>query len=331
MTTRSATSKTVTIFEGPDGGGKSTMAKEFATHTNARYVHHSNYPSVRESLPRMFLESMLPALLGYEDVVLDRSWESEPIYGDVFRNGKSRVTRSQMRALDRIALRCGGVIVRCLPPWEVARDTFNGRKSEELLDNDGQLRKVYDAYAGDYFDNSTNLNGVDYDFTNALPGRSLSESAWSLRQLVEHQREKTPPHPIQVASAGNLRAKILIVGESFAAHQDRDALYQLPFCGMFGGYSPWLNYQLAQAKIQEQSLLWVSADELERYPELFNYVPQVTKIVALGVRASTTLHRLGRSGFKTFPHPQYTRRFANATPYALIEYLKETIRDQSAS
>src|SRR3546814_15272272 len=55
--TRNAKACAITIFEGPDGAGKSTLAQEYAQLTNARYVHHGPYKQVGDGPGRMSVES----------------------------------------------------------------------------------------------------------------------------------------------------------------------------------------------------------------------------------------------------------------------------------
>ena len=86
------TSKKLTIFEGCDGSGKTTAAREFAEQTGAKYVHFHNLPRIKKGLGRMYVEAMLPALLGYQEVVFDRSWLSETPYGEAFREGRDAGT-----------------------------------------------------------------------------------------------------------------------------------------------------------------------------------------------------------------------------------------------
>src|SRR5882757_4772670 len=101
----------LTIFEGPDGSGKTTAAKAFAAEMGARYVHLPQFKRVTTGLPRMYLEAMLPALLGYQDVVMDRCWLSEVPYGRVFRDGADRVGEISRHMLERVALRAGALVV----------------------------------------------------------------------------------------------------------------------------------------------------------------------------------------------------------------------------
>lgn len=322
--TRNANSCRVTIFEGPDGAGKSTIAEEYAKRTGARYFHHGPYKRLGwPGLSRMFVESMMPALLGHEDVVLDRCWVSEPIYADAFRQGKDRVGMARSRQLDRLAMRCGAVIVKCLPPWAHVKSSFTGRQADEYLDNEQQLLRVYGDYSHDL---NTHLHEVEYDYTKSL-GKPLGLVAMELERLVEYQRVKNPCHSLNVNSAGNLSAPILLVGDSFAERQDSDPLYQWPFGSLSNiGCSMWLSRQLDDADISEQSLLWVNADELtnEWVVPLFDREGGPPQIVTLGEDAERKVASLHLSRHSA-NHPQYWKRFCSGTPggYPLLRILKD--------
>lgn len=322
MTTRSANSKSVTIFEGPDGSGKSTIAQEYAQLTRARYVHHGPYKQVGDGLGRMFLESMLPALLGYEDVVLDRCWISEPIYADAYRQGNDRVGVARARILDRVALRCGAVVVKCLPPWAQVKSCFTGRLDDEYLDNEGQLLQVYGQYQHDL---NTHLHEVEHDYTQYL-GESLGLVAGTrIKPLVDQLRAKNPTHSLRVNSSGNWNARVVVVGEDFGEHKNNDAMYQHPFGSLNGsGCSLWIANRLADDGISEQGLLWVNADELVRVPEFVEWHAG-KQFVALGDKAAETLVKLGVTNVAVSLHPQYWKRFQNAWPYPFTKALKEMI------
>lgn len=327
MTTSSANTRAITIFEGPDGAGKSTLAQEYAQLTRARYVHHGPYKQVGDGLGRMFVESMLPALLGYQDVVLDRCWLSEPIYADAFRGGNDRVGMARARLLDRLALRCGAVVVKCLPPWAFVKETFNSRKAEEYLDDDAQLLAVY----GDYQHGlNTHLHEVEHDYTQHL-NKPLSLVVMNdVKPLVEMQRSKSPCHSIRVNTAGNWDAPIVIVGKDFGEHKNNDAVYQWPFGSLNGnGCSFWLARELEEAGISEQSLLWVNAGELAKVPEFFDWHAG-KRFISLGDTATCALQDHGQSYYPA-PHPQYWKRFKSGFEYPLMKILKEAVHDAYAN
>jgi thymidylate kinase len=136
------------IFEGPDGGGKSTAAKAFAEKTGATYVHHGPYTG-ENYITHHYLDSMVPALSGVCDVILDRCWISEPIYGAVHRNGKIRVSDTARRFLEHTAATlCVVKVLIYLPPYDVCLANFNRRRGQEYLDSARKLRAVYDLYNG---------------------------------------------------------------------------------------------------------------------------------------------------------------------------------------
>lgn len=299
--------KRLTIFEGPDGSGKSTAAKAYAAATNAVYVHFGPLPNVSDGLARLYVEAMLPALLGYQDVVFDRSWLSEVPYGEAFRGGADRLGPDSRRMLERLAMRCATVVVRCLPPVETCVANFSAHKGEEYLQAEEQLRQVYQCYE-DRFD--TELPWEDFDYT-CQDIIHLSAACTG---------DRTKPHLVNIHSAGNARAKVMLVGEKFAERKNQDPWYQWPFASFSGlGGSQWLTAELRHAGIREDRLFWVSADELTG--DLF--VPGGGfKIVALGAAASDKLRSLGATEYSTVAHPQAHKRFFSNMPYPLIDLLK---------
>lgn len=315
--------KKITIFEGPDCSGKTTTAQEYATQTGALYFHHGPYKGVTSGLPRLFFESMLPALHGHRDVVLDRCWLSEPIYGYTFRKGENRVGDVFTRMLERAALRCGAVVVNCRPPWERVAETFLKRREEEYLDNLHQLRAVYE----DYEDLPTGLSEVLHDYTSYEheDGHTpLGLVVEDIRQNVEHLRRGSPAHRRRILTSGNSVGGVLIVGDSFANHKNGDPLLQLPFQSFNrNGCSAWLAQQLIDANIEEMSLMWVNADELQRHHEHLGDGFFHREVIALGEKASATLNVLGVP-HDVIPHPQYWKRFKRDT-YPLIPALQSIV------
>lgn len=299
------TSKRLTIFEGCDGSGKSTAARLYAQDTGAKYVHFHNLPRVVHGLGRLYVEAMLPAVLGYQDVVFDRSWLSELPYGQVFREGQDRLTFADRRMLERLALRCGAIVVRCQPPWEEVLNTYRGRKAKEMLKNEAQLRDVYDIYAGQI----TELPAVTYDFT-------IDDYSALIRDI---DVLRTSSHPLDIQSAGNWDADIILVGESFAERKDQDPWYQWPFASFSGdGCSQWITNQLEHVR-EESELLWVNADQdLEL---LLNEELEGRQVIALGAKAAAELQRL-KIRACVVPHPQHHKRFGGKKPYALCQLIQ---------
>lgn len=300
-------SKKLTIFEGCDGSGKSTAAQRFAQDTGARYVHFGNLPRVAAGLARLYAEAMLPAVLGYQDVVLDRCWLSEQPYGTVYRAGSDRIGAVSRRMLERLAMRCGALVVRCDPGEAVCLANWRARQHAENKDweDDAGAAAVNEQYRA----LRTELLVVDYDYSN--------QPDFFEPHILDTFRPAC--HPLEVQCAGNLYAKIALVGESFAEVKDQDLFYQWPFASFSGqGCSRWLTEQLHIANIRENDLFWCNIDMVK--PGSFD-VESVEYLIALGGVAHKRLDELGYQHY-TVAHPQYAKRFTSGTPYELISLIK---------
>jgi hypothetical protein len=214
--------------------------------------------------------------------------------------------------LERLALRCQPVVVRCNPPLDVIKANFEARKGEEYLKDVDQLVQVAEAYDR----MSTAIPMVDYDYT--------VNGAWHGLELdLATAREFTGLHLTTMWSAGNLRAKILLVGESFAERKNQDPFFQWPFASFSDqGCSRWLTRQLIGAGIDEARLLWVNADQFTHPGHDYWIYAGTDFVVALGAKASAKLSELGVR-HTSFVHPQAWKRFHATEVYPLIQYLEE--------
>jgi len=298
-------SKSLTIFEGPDGAGKSTIAKKYADEIGAKYVHFPALPRVNQSLGRMYVEAMMPALLGYQHVVFDRCWMSETPYGEVHREGRDRLNQASRRMLERLAFRCGAVVVKCLPPVETCIENFRKRKGLEMLRSEQELSAVW----GIYETLRTELPMVTYDYTWDLGesfSRDLDDDIIDLR---------TSGHPLDIQSAGVLGAPVILVGDSFAERKERDSWYQWPFGSFSGeGCSKWLTDELNKAAIRECDLMWVNSDQpLDAVEILLGQ-----QVIALGQIAASACYA-NKIEAQVVEHPQYWKRFKSNQTYSLIQ------------
>jgi hypothetical protein len=299
-------SSKLTIFEGPDGGGKSTAAKVYAESTGAKYVHFPALPRMGRNLGRVYVEAMMPALLGYQDVVFDRCWLSEVPYGVAFREGRDRLTDASRRMLERLAMRCGAVVVKCQPAWETVKANYLSRKHMEMLDNEHQLKTVYDLYAGQ----STALPVLNYDYTKGDLFK-IDKMAIDLEPM------RFIRHPLDMTSAGNWEARVVLIGEAFAERKDNDAWYQWPFASFSGeGCSQWLAEKLDLIEVSEDQILWLNSDQ--DLSVLYDLDPE--RIIALGNQAYDQLYRL-KIKAATVPHPQAWKRFNHGQRYPLLDLI----------
>ena len=301
-------SRNITIFEGPDGSGKTTAAKKYAELTQALYVHFPALPRVTDGLARMYVEAMLPAIMGYQPVVLDRCWLSETPYGEVFREGRDRLSNAARRMLERLARRCGAVVVKCQPDFDTVVDSFRKRKGMEMLKSERQLKRVYDLYVT----TPSELPVVMHNFKQ--------DTFLDMVNLIA--RHRSPGHPVSLASAGNWKAPVVLVGEDFAERKNQDPWYQWPFASFSGeGCSKWVTDEIIRAGIREDDLLWVNSDQdltmLER-----DHSPV---FIALGRVAYDELRKYDVKAVALVEHPQYWKRFKANQPYPLIQSIYDAL------
>jgi len=168
------------IFEGPDCGGKSTLIEAIAQTDSWAKVHHGPYLDLdADHLMGKYIQAMNIARNG-ANLLMDRSWLSEPIYGKVFRDGKNRLNEFYTEILESTAASLDARIVLCIPPWQTVKYRWLERKGvdsdAEYLDRVEQLKKVYDAYDDLFFTLDTCLPIIRHDYT--------SRSTLNLKEII---------------------------------------------------------------------------------------------------------------------------------------------------
>lgn len=99
------------IIVGPDGSGKSTLAKQLSAQTGYPIQHRSK-PKDQAEKDAMMTMYMDLARTG-KNVILDRAWYCEMVYGKVMRD-KSYISTEQMHELEELlAANGGGLIIHC--------------------------------------------------------------------------------------------------------------------------------------------------------------------------------------------------------------------------
>lgn len=274
---------TVTIFEGVDCSGKTTAAKQFAEFHNADYVHFSAMLNYQTDLPRVYIEAMMPALLGYKNVVLDRSWLSERPYADVFRGGKSRLTTLDVTMLELVAAKCQASVIYCDPPYFEMENTFKKRlkDGDEMLESVAQHKAVYDAY--DIY-RSTSLPVVAFDYTTE-----------SINKIYLPRPFKSTIGKM-ISGSLSKNGGLVVVGDFKITQGDSDPFMQFPcvnFTSPLDGLKvpPQLQllYDLKVGHgVNVNTVAWVDINE--DLSELYNVMP--CSVVAIGPEAQAKLYDL---------------------------------------
>lgn len=259
-------SKSITIFEGVDGAGKTTVAERYAKATGAKYIAFKEYPHMGPGYSRMYLEAMLPAIMGWEDIVFDRSWLSEWPYADAYRNGQRRLTLHAQRVLERVALRCQTCVVLCNPGIDAVEASYKQRQQDEMLKSIDQVRQVYNAY----FYPHTALPIVGYDYT------LYSQEEGDIHLLSGIMKSRTQPIKAQVLVVGTRRAVLIVAGKYRHPVAECNLHTPIPFTDFNeAGQLSSLTSLLEETRVGEHKIMWVdtswehSLELLGEYPKSF--------------------------------------------------------------
>lgn len=103
----------IIIIEGPDGSGKSTLAEQLHRQTGYTVLHRTQ-PKTEEDKQRM-MEEYIQVIRAGKNVIMDRSWYSEMVYGPVMRD-TSIISYLQMYELERMVAKNGAIVIHCTAP-----------------------------------------------------------------------------------------------------------------------------------------------------------------------------------------------------------------------
>ena len=125
------------IIEGPDGAGKSTLAKSLADRLdmNILKMTANGGQSVQEYLQK----------LACDGVIIDRCWVSEQVYSDLFGR-KPRIDNDDAEALTKFCGRAGIPIIVLLPPLHVVIGRLNERGDEYADVVCPNITEIYKRY-----------------------------------------------------------------------------------------------------------------------------------------------------------------------------------------
>jgi len=308
----------LTIIEGPDGGGKSSLAEALATHYRTNRIHHHG-PYKGLSNPAIkYYASVKRGQRADRHLIMDRSWVSEPIYGQAVRHGANRIGTALRRMLERVALSGQGLIVYAFPSYETCLANIKDRdKDAYLLHRPGLFREVYDGYHGTII-TPASLSHVVFDYEH--------DNLKTLTQRIDALRPPVNPGPgIGAWCPGK---SILIVGER--ANQANGAPTH-PFVSIQRGNvgcSAWLAEQLEAGGLPEHRLYWVNAltpDNRYTDPSFIEHL-RPRAVISLGRMAKVWCERMARVDSRyhhTYPHPQYWKRFKTKLDYPLLTDLRK--------
>lgn len=147
----------VVVLEGPDGGGKTTLAN-YLRDTHDYDIVKTGPPSTDDATTE-YLDVLYTAIHG-QPTVLDRCHLGEAIYGPLLR-GADRMGADGLSVIERVIARHGVRLIICAPPWQTLVEGW--RSKEDLVKDEATLRTIYDKYLA----HAARLSIVPYDWTAA--------------------------------------------------------------------------------------------------------------------------------------------------------------------
>lgn len=127
---------------GPDGAGKTTLAKKLAKEWGLNYKHFCR-PSVDEvnNQQQMYID----AILAEDNVIFDRNWICAKVYGEVMRN-TVEITAAEIAAIELAALAAGPcLLIHCTDNTDKLWERCNER-GEEYVTARSQLHTIRLSY-----------------------------------------------------------------------------------------------------------------------------------------------------------------------------------------
>lgn len=333
----------IIMLEGPDGGGKTTLAKALVDRFDAFYIHgrvHKEVWRYHVAAARLAAKKSQHGL-----VVIDRNWLSECIYGPVFRDTNGY--HPGERSLDRVFLKHATLHIMCLPHDHDELIANFDRLRERRREHYTSVRAVAARYR-DFFDGNPDASFMGNYATQLahLGGVARLRHDWmrydwmqqgnhidtfcdlAMHQLGELRERQYQPalehdHPNVVGHLAS--AKVLFVGEALG---DPTGPVEWPFCARCN--SPeFLNRNLHIIGWNEADSMMTNMLHRDQHLSALVHKRPRLRVVTLGRVPERLAKRVDIKPHRELNHPQYERRFNQhgRLGYQYFEKLAEATSD----
>ena len=132
----------IIILEGPDGSGKTTLAKYFSDKLGYEIKHRSN-PKTQKEKDEM-MQSYKDDIMNEENIIWDRGFHSELVYGPIKRD-KTYISIDQMLELEKDLSIKGTMVIYCTDEIQTLWKRCTSR-GEAYIKNIDELQVIKDGY-----------------------------------------------------------------------------------------------------------------------------------------------------------------------------------------
>ena len=318
------------VLEGPDGGGKSTIARELESAWLAMRPHHramvvhTGPPDPYDQCAYEEYELGLDAkrdevLSDHTLVILDRWHVGDTVYARYRPDAKSRLTPEGMDHVEMSLSSLGALKVMVLPPFHIVNTRVHNDGDDYISLAD--LQRIHDEYAA---------HQKKYSY-QVVAGEGWLIPEWTLkpssiaRGLILRSRAHDKPamaRDFAVVSAntwtGSLKPEVIIAGDELGPANERFTRPFTPFSPATCG--EWLLRSIRDAGIATTCGIINTGHPGVDLLALASLAPDA-RWIALGSKAAKRLDDHGISCNRV-PHPQWSRRFKHGEPEAYTSLLR---------
>lgn len=297
----------VIILEGPDGGGKTTLAQYLCTEADFDYKHEGPPPPDRDQL-EYYKTILFDALESPHNTVFDRLYLGECVYGPIIR-GVDRLGLEALKLFERVLASKTVHQYVCLPSEHALKSNYLKKMQDKNDYVGGQTnhRKVINMYYAMILRPFMKV----YDYEVDTPQSVIDEPF---------------DRPLPKGTIGHKNAKYLFVGDVPNHHH-----VDWPFFAI-NNSSAYFNRALEMAGIEEKDIALSNAygpgGETHDPLEICNSFFKLEQIILMGAKAQEWFAK--GVGSCTIPvrfiaHPAYLNRFKGHNPTFMAEEIRKEL------